>query len=108
MQFTEDVVSTHLEGSPFATLLAPRDVAYAIVALYLGMEMLANLDNSVRHAALADVPVTPRFGPASWRDFHVADRFLEAGRLAAEEQLPALRKLVAPRRGAVQHQPGGR
>jgi hypothetical protein len=50
VQFTEDVVSTHLEGSPFATLLAPRDVAYAIVALYLGMEMLANLDDSRERA----------------------------------------------------------
>ena len=34
--------------------------------------------------------VTPRFGPSSWRDFHLADLFLAAGRQAAEEQLPAL------------------
>lgn len=50
VQFTEDVVGAHLEGSPFAALLAPRDVAYAIVALYLGMEMLANLDDNRERA----------------------------------------------------------
>ena len=37
---------------------------------------LAQLDSSVRHAAMADVVMTPRFGPASWRDFHRADLFL--------------------------------
>jgi NTE family protein len=57
---------------------------------------LAELDNSVSHAARADVVVTPRFGPASWRDFHLADRFLAAGRAAAEEQLPSLRALASP------------
>ncbi|HEX5502355.1 MAG TPA: cyclic nucleotide-binding and patatin-like phospholipase domain-containing protein, partial [Thermomicrobiales bacterium] len=40
---------------------------------------LAQLDASVRHAALADVTITPRFGPAHWRDFHLADLFLAAG-----------------------------
>jgi NTE family protein len=57
---------------------------------------LAQLDSSERHAARADVAVTPRFGPSSWRDFHLADLFLEAGRLAAHEQLPALRALANP------------
>ena len=57
---------------------------------------LANLDNSVRHAALADVTITPRFGPASWKDFHLADLFLEAGRQAAQESLPALAERVRP------------
>jgi AcrR family transcriptional regulator len=46
VRFTEEVVARHLEGSPFAAMLAPRDVAYAIVALYLGMEMLANLEDN--------------------------------------------------------------
>ena len=45
---------------------------------------LSQLDTSVRHAALADVVVTPRFGPGSWRDFELADLFLAAGREAAE------------------------
>jgi NTE family protein len=57
---------------------------------------MAQLDSSERHAAHADVPITPRFGPSSWRDFHLADLFFEAGRQAAEEQLPALRSLARP------------
>ena len=47
---------------------------------------LSQLDTSARHAALGDVVITPRFGPAEWRDFHLADLFLEAGRVAASEQ----------------------
>ena len=57
---------------------------------------LSQVDTSARHAALADVAITPRFGPAEWRDFHLADLFLEAGREAAREQLPALRSLSRP------------
>jgi NTE family protein len=57
---------------------------------------LSQLDTSARHAALADVVVTPRFGPAEWRDFQRPDLFLEAGRQAALEQLPALRGLSRP------------
>ena len=33
-----------LGGSPLDSLLPPGDVAYAIVALYLGLEMLTHLD----------------------------------------------------------------
>ena len=40
---------------------------------------LSQLDTAVRHAELADVVVTPRFGPADWRDFQLADLFLAAG-----------------------------
>lgn len=57
---------------------------------------LAQLDASVRHAQKADVAVTPRFGPCTWRDFHLADKFLEAGRAAAQEMLPALQDLARP------------
>jgi predicted acylesterase/phospholipase RssA/CRP-like cAMP-binding protein len=57
---------------------------------------LSQLDTSIRHAALADVVVTPRFGPADWRDFQLADLFLAAGRTAALEQLPALQALSKP------------
>ena len=46
VRFTEEAISKHLDGSPFAQLLPPRDVAYGIVALYLGLEMLANLDDN--------------------------------------------------------------
>ncbi len=57
---------------------------------------LSQLDTSARHAALGDVVITPRFGPAEWRDFQQADLFLEAGRVAASEQLPALQALSRP------------
>jgi len=57
---------------------------------------LSQLDTSARHAALADVVLTPRFGPAEWRDFHRADLFVAAGREAAVDQLPALRALSLP------------
>ncbi len=57
---------------------------------------LSQVDTSARHAALGDVVVTPKFGPAEWRDFHLADLFLEAGRTAAREQMPALRALSRP------------
>ena len=57
---------------------------------------LGQLDTSKRLADLADVAITPRFGPADWRDFHLADRFLAAGRAAAEEQLPKLQALCRP------------
>jgi NTE family protein len=57
---------------------------------------LSQLDTSARHAALGDVVITPRFGPAEWRDFNLADLFLEAGRVAASEQMPALQALSRP------------
>jgi NTE family protein len=57
---------------------------------------LSQLETSARHADLADVVVTPRFGPAHWRDFHLADLFLAAGRRAAVEALPALQALSTP------------
>jgi NTE family protein len=57
---------------------------------------LSQVDTSARHAALADVAITPRFGPAEWRDFHLADLFLQAGREAALAQLPTLQALSRP------------
>lgn len=57
---------------------------------------LSQLDTSARHAALADIVVTPRFGPAEWRDFHLAHLFRAAGREAALEQLPGLQALSRP------------
>jgi hypothetical protein len=45
---------------------------------------------------MGDVVLHPRFGPASWRDFHLADLFLAAGREAAERQMPALQALATP------------
>lgn len=57
---------------------------------------LSQLDTSVRHADLADVVITPRFGPCNWRDFDLADLFLAAGREAATEELTALGALALP------------
>jgi len=57
---------------------------------------LAQLEDSIRHAGQADVVITPRFAPCHWRDFHLADQFLLAGRAAAEEQLARLRSLALP------------
>jgi predicted acylesterase/phospholipase RssA len=57
---------------------------------------LSQLEDSVRHAELGDIVLHPRFGPASWRDFHLADLFMAAGREAAERQMPALHALATP------------
>jgi hypothetical protein len=62
---------------------------------------LAQFDASRRHAARADVPLAPRFGPASWREFHLADLFFEAGRREAEEHLPELAALARPQGSGV-------
>jgi NTE family protein len=57
---------------------------------------LSQVDDSVRHAALADVVVSPCFGPCDWRDFDLADLFRAAGQQAAEAELPRLRALARP------------
>lgn len=44
-QFTEDAIARIVGDNPVAQLVAPADLAYAIVALYLGIEMLAHLDD---------------------------------------------------------------
>jgi predicted acylesterase/phospholipase RssA/CRP-like cAMP-binding protein len=75
----------------------PKGARTRMLDTLLEVMDVAQLDSSERHAARADVVVTPRFGPGSWRDFHLADLFLEAGRQAAEEQLPALQALARPR-----------
>jgi predicted acylesterase/phospholipase RssA len=75
---------------------APVRAGSRMLETLLEVMDLAQLDSSVRHAALADVVITPRFAPSSWRDFHLADLFLAAGRAAAEEQLGNLRSLARP------------
>ncbi len=57
---------------------------------------LSQLDDSIRHAALADVVVSPWFGPCDWRDFHLADLFRAAGQQAAEAELSRLQALARP------------
>ena len=55
---------------------------------------LASLGAAEQQTALADVPVTPVFGPGTWRDIHLADRCLEAGEAAMAAALPSLRELA--------------
>ncbi|HEX4492713.1 MAG TPA: TetR family transcriptional regulator [Acidimicrobiia bacterium] len=43
--FARDRIVDALAASPFAALLPVEDAAYAVVALYLGMEMLSHLDD---------------------------------------------------------------
>lgn len=50
--FAADAVRGSLAESPFAGLIPPDEVAHAVVALYLGLEMLAHLDGD-RAPALA-------------------------------------------------------
>ena len=48
--FAERAVATTIGGSPLDSVLPPGDVAYAIVALYLGLEMLTHLDGDPARA----------------------------------------------------------
>jgi hypothetical protein len=57
---------------------------------------LSQMSDSIRHAELADVPITPLFGPGEWREFQLADLYLEAGRQAADAALSTLRSLALP------------
>jgi len=57
---------------------------------------LASSGAAAAQTATASVPVTPRFGPGTWRDFRHADRFLAAGEEAMEQALPQLRALARP------------
>jgi NTE family protein len=61
---------------------------------------VAQIDAAARQAALADVPITPRFGPGTWRHFQLADRYLAAGAEAAEAALLRLATLARPQRVA--------
>jgi AcrR family transcriptional regulator len=51
-QFAETAVRKGLRGSPFELLLPPGELAHAVVAGFLGLELLASLDGD-REAALA-------------------------------------------------------
>jgi AcrR family transcriptional regulator len=48
--FTKDAIDKTFGDSPFASLLPPDDVAYTIVALFLGLEMLTHLDGDRERA----------------------------------------------------------
>ena len=58
--------------------------------------MMLQIDTSVRNASQADIILTPRFPPSSWRDFSLADLFREAGREVADAELVHLLDVVRP------------
>jgi hypothetical protein len=51
-EFAQRAIDSALADSPLGSVLPSRDVAYGIVALYLGLEMLSHLDGD-RAPALA-------------------------------------------------------
>lgn len=57
---------------------------------------LASFGAAATQTSVASVPVTPRFGPGTWRDFRHAERFLAAGEEAMEQALSGLRALARP------------
>jgi NTE family protein len=59
---------------------------------------LASLGAAETQTAIATIPVTPRFGPGTWRDFRLAEQYLAAGEAAMDEALPALAALARPSR----------
>lgn len=58
--------------------------------------IMLQLDTSIRHAAEAELVITPRFPSLSWRDYHLADPIRDAGHHAAREQLPRILDLIKP------------
>lgn len=50
LAFSEETFDRLMAGSPLAALIGSKDAAYALSALYLGMELLANLDGSLESA----------------------------------------------------------
>jgi AcrR family transcriptional regulator len=52
LSFTRDVIDQALAATPFSSVVPTEDAAYAVVALYLGLEMLSHLDGD-RSRALA-------------------------------------------------------
>jgi hypothetical protein len=61
--------------------------------------IMLQTDTSIRNADEADVTITPRFAPSSWRDIHLGKLFEAAGHDAALEQLSKLQSLTRPARG---------
>lgn len=45
IEFAEGVITEVLAGSPFEGAVNPRTLAFAVVALYLGVDLLSHLDN---------------------------------------------------------------
>ena len=61
-QFAQAALAPVLESSPIGALVAPEEVAHALVALYLGLELLSHLDGD-RTPALALFDQARRLAP---------------------------------------------
>jgi AcrR family transcriptional regulator len=58
VEMVERKVRALIEGSLFESMVPPRDVAFAIIALYLGIDMLSHLDGDrARAESLLDLGV---------------------------------------------------
>jgi AcrR family transcriptional regulator len=49
-EFAQSSIETSLGDSPLSSVLPAKDVAHAVVALYLGLEMLSHLDGDAQPA----------------------------------------------------------
>jgi AcrR family transcriptional regulator len=72
IEFTETVIRDLLEGSPLGATINPRTLAFAVVALYLGVDLLSHLDHDnsraealFQMAGAAGSFVAPFFGGGS-------------------------------------------
>jgi NTE family protein len=85
----------HLDAWPHdgQTGLAPASKPHHLDPVVETIIMLQT-DTSIRNADEADLTITPRFAPSSWRDIHLARLFEAAGREAALGQLDRLRSLA--------------
>lgn len=90
-----------LPGWPGQAPVAAQREPSQLLDTLLAVLDLTQLEASVRDAALADVVVTPRFGPSGWRDDDLAIRFLAAGRDAAAAALDLLAAVAPPPRAPV-------
>jgi NTE family protein len=85
------MVLSEWPGSPGAPARDPSNRDVVVESLEL-----ASLGAAEQQTARADVRVTPVFGPGTWRDVHLADRYLSAGEAAMAAALPSLSALARP------------
>jgi AcrR family transcriptional regulator len=62
IEFAEGVITDLLAGSPFEGTVNPRSLAFAVVALYLGVDLLSHLDQD-KSRAEALFQMAGTFGP---------------------------------------------
>jgi NTE family protein len=84
--------ATEAGAGPVAAKPGPGHIRDTVVEVL----ELAQIDASARQTARATVPITPQFGPGTWRDMHLGSLFFAAGAEAAEAQLSRLRSLALP------------